>query len=267
MAVDQPHPISIADGKKYVIGDAVNVLSSIDDADVICLDDAWSRPYRGGQFGVEYDTHPFDHEDEESPTSTKMVVDACMDALKPGGWLIADADDWLLPRLTSYLMEEYGDVNEDYGGGGYRKVGGVTYLSSDGTPDRSTPGMYGSTGGYSVVFGHKGETERRWSESVRQVVPRQREKFGWGSVKPIVPYQKWVGDILNSDDHLVVPCAGTAPAALGAEIAFGSSIRYTCIDNEPNAYNAFRRRARQEATVDTKSLEFPEIPNELVTSD
>ncbi len=256
----------LADGKKYVIGDAVDVLSSIDDADVICLDDAWSRPYRGGQFGVEYDTHPFDHE-EDSSTSTKTIVDACMEALKPGGWLIADADDWLLPRLTSYLMEEHGDVNEDYGGGGYRKVGSVTYLSSDETPDRSTPGMYGSTGGYSVVFGHKEETERRWSESVRQVVPRQREKFGWGSVKPILPYQKWVGDLMNPGDHLVVPCAGTAPAALGAEIAFDSSIQYTCIDNEPNAYKAFCRRAQEETTVNTESLEFPEIPNRLSTAD
>jgi len=119
MTVDRPHPISLADGKEYVIGDAVDILSSIDDADLICLDDAWSRPYRGGQFGVEYDTHPFDHEGEDVDMSTKLVVDACMEALNPGGWLIADADDWLLPRLTSYLMKEYGDVNEDYGGGGY----------------------------------------------------------------------------------------------------------------------------------------------------
>lgn len=242
---DETH--HLAPGKQYKIGDAVAALGHLEEtADVIYLDDAWSRPHRGGQFGVDYPTHPFKKNGSDESLSTQEVVDACFDALNDGGWLIADADDWLLPRMTEYVREEYGDVTESYKGGGYRKVGSVTYLSSDETPDRSTPGMYLSTGGYSVLFAHKGSTDRRTSASARQVVPRQREKFGWGSVKPVEPYQAWLAGLLSEGEHLVVPCAGTAPAAIAAELEFGSSINYTCIDIEKGAYDGFRVRAKQQ---------------------
>lgn len=93
--------------------------------EISVLDDAWARPYRERQFGVEYPTHPFRDEDGKE-TSTVEILEACESALVEWGWLIADADDWLLPRILSYLTNEWGDVTEDYSGGGYRKVGGVT---------------------------------------------------------------------------------------------------------------------------------------------
>lgn len=244
----------LAPGKQYKIGDAVTELGNLEEpADVIYLDDAWSRPYRGGQFGVDYPTHPFNKNESDNSLSTQKVIDACFAALNDGGWLIADADDWLLPRMTEYIREEYGDVTKSYKGGGYRKVGSVTYLSSDGTPDRSTPGMYLSNGGYSVLFAHKGSTDRRTSASARQVVPRQREKYGWGSVKPVKPYQAWLSGLLSEEEHLVVPCAGTAPAAIAVELEFGSSVDYTCIDIEEGAYDGFRNRAKQQLPADRLS--------------
>lgn len=235
--------VALGGGKSYELASAVDILDRYDEeVAVICLDDAWARPYRGKQFGVEYPTHPF--RDDDGETSTVEILEACEDALMEGGWLIADADDWLLPRILAYLTNEWGDVTEDYSGGGYRKVGGVTYVTQDGTtPDRSTAGMYLSNGGYHVVFAHKGETTRRTSTSARQVEPRQRNQYGWGSVKPIAPYRKWLRDLMQPGELLAVPCAGTAPAALGAELEYGDDARYVCIDTEPEAYQAFVDRA------------------------
>lgn len=232
------------EGKSYEIANAVDVLERYDEeVAVICLDDAWDRPYRGKQFGVDYETHSFRDDESEGPTTVEILT-ACKDALAEGGWLIADADDWLLPRMLEHLREEWGDVTTDYQGGGYRKVGGVTYVTQDGsTPDRSTAGMYLSNGGYHVVFAHKGETKRRTSKSARQVESRQRNQYGWGSVKPINPYRKWLSDLLQPEELLLVPCAGTAPAALAAELEFGAEARYTCIDLEDDAYDAFVQRA------------------------
>jgi hypothetical protein len=230
---------NLGEQKEYIVDDAVAALEEYqDDAAAIFLDDAWARPERRNQFGVEYDTHPFDEEnvpDEEgidTSVTTVEILEACYTALKPGGWLIADTDDWLLPRLINYIQREWGDVAASYNGGGYRKAGGVTYLSSDGEPDRSTAGMYLSTGGYPVVFAHKGETERRTSVSARQIADRQRERYDWGSVKPLSPYVEWVKGLVAPGELVLVPCAGTAPAALAAEKVFGSEANYVCIDNE-----------------------------------
>lgn len=246
-------PHEIAEGRIYVIGDAVEVLREYQgEASAIFLDDAWARPERRGQFGVEYDTHPFDENhiprDDSIDTSvtTVEILKACKEALAPGGWLIADADDWLLPRLINYLQREWGDVAETYQGGGYRKVGGVTYLSSDGEPDKSTAGMYLSTGGYPVVFAHKGKTDRQSSVSARQIADRQTERYEWGSVKPLSPYVEWVSGLVHPDELVLVPCAGTAPAALAAEKVFGQEARYVCVDNQADAYDAFARRRKDE---------------------
>lgn len=243
----------IDDGREYHVADALKVLDEYEDkAALIFLDDAWARPQRKQQFGVEYETHPFDENQEDvddhvdTSLTTTDIIDACYDALIDGGWLIADADDWLMPRMIHYLQEEWGDAAATYEGGGYRKAGGVTYLKSDGTPDRSTAGMYLSTGGYPVVFAHKGETDRRSSESARQLADRPQERYDWGSVKPISPYVAWVEALSEPGELILVPCAGTAPAALAAEKVFDDDARYVCIDNEPDAYEAFKRRREAE---------------------
>lgn len=220
----------------YRIGDALAELRSLDEgsAAVICLDDAWARPKRGGAYGVEYPTHDFE--------TTAEIVDACRRVLKPGGWLIADTDDWLLPRLVNYLREEWGDAAESYQNG-FRKVGSVTLTARDGEPDRSTPGWYGANGGYSVVFADKGETGRRWSASIRQVARRPQNRYGWGSVKPISPYETWIESITDPGELVVVPCAGTAPAAIAAE---RTGREWIAIDCEPEAKEAYRRRREGE---------------------
>lgn len=222
----------------YRVGDAVDELRSLpaESAALIALDDAWARPKRGDAFGVEYPTHGFEE--------TTEILTACREVLKPGGWLIADADDWLLPKLLAYLTEEWGNAAETYKHG-YRKVGGVTLTASSGEPDRSTPGMYGSTGGYPVVFAHKGETDRRWSESARQVARRPQERYGWGSVKPVRPYAAWVRAITEPGEMVVVPCAGTAPAAIAAE-RLGRE--WIAIDCEPRAREAYQRRRDDEGS-------------------
>ncbi len=244
------------DDRKYVVGDATTILQQYEDqAAAIFLDDAWARPMRAGQFGVEYDTHKFKTEPEEDAkyvddiddsTTTVEIIDACYESLLDGGWLVADADDWLLPRLTTYLQQEWGDVAQSYSGGGYRKIGGVTYLSSDGTPDRSTAGMYLSTGGYPVVFAHKGETTRQTSTSARQISSKERNNYDWGSVKPIEPYTEWIEALVEPTELIIVPCAGTAPAAIAAEKAFGDEARYICIDTQDGARQAFEKRRNKE---------------------
>lgn len=259
---------TVGDGKKYIIGDAVTALEQIDEfvedekqPSLIALDDAWARPQRAEQFGVTYPTHGFKPDDDESATSTIEIIDACEDALIEGGWLVADADDWLLPQLITYIQHEWGNVAETYRGGGYRRIGGVTYVNKDShekynsgsfepnelKPDRSTAGSYLSNGGYPVVFAHKGETDRRSSIAARQITSNHQDNYGWGSVKAIEPYEAWVDALMGEDELLVVPCAGTAPAALAAERVFGSEqANYICIDIEEEAYEAFEQRREAE---------------------
>ena len=241
---------SLVEGREhqqYLIGDAVEKLRELENrASVIHLDDAWARPHRAEQFGVTYPTHEFEQ--------TTEILDACKEALRPGGWLIADGDDWVLPQLIEYLQETWGNVAETYRGGGYRRVGGVTYVTKDNEPDCSTNGAYLTNGGYPVVFAHKGETERITDVSSRQLAQRQREKFGWGSVKPVGPYYEWLRGLYDpADDEgaLVVPCAGTAPAAIAAEQLYLDGVyerqpRYVCIDSEKEAREAFNRRREAE---------------------
>lgn len=235
----------IRDGQQYIVGDVGDVLPSLNSAaDIIYLDDAWARPQRADWYGVEYDTHDFapDDDPEYNGITTTEILDLCEETLVDGGWLIADADDWLLPRLINYICEEWGDVAASYKGGGYRRIGGVTFVSKSGDPDRSTPGMYLSNGGYPVVFAHKGETDKKTSVSARQLAEQASFDGDWGSVKPIKPYRKWLDGLMNEGEHLVVPCAGTAPAAIAAEQLFGDDIQYTCIDNEPQALEMFQQR-------------------------
>lgn len=224
----------------YRIGDAVDVLADLqaESAALVHLDDAWARPGRQGVFGVEYPTHELD--------KTVDVVDACWRVLQPGGWLICDADDWLAPRLEAHIRDAYGDVTADgeYQGGGYRRRGSVTYVDASGAPDESTAGQYLSNGGYSVLFAHKGDTDRRATASARQVArqPRRVEPaypYGRGTVKPVGPYREWVDALTSPGELVVAPCAGTAPAAIAAE-ELGR--RWVAVDVEADARRAFRER-------------------------
>lgn len=263
---------TVGTGKKYIIGDAVEALQRIDEfvqdgqrPALIHLDDAWARPHRAEQFGVTYETHDFKPDDDDSDPgiTTTDIIDACKDALVDGGWLVADADDWLLPQLITYIQKDWGNVAEDYRGGGYRRIGGVTYVDKSShekynsgnfepdelKPDRSTAGSYLSNGGYPVVFAHKGKSDRRSSIAARQITSNHLDNYGWGSVKPIDPYEAWVDALIDPDELLVVPCAGTAPAALAAERVarrVGKEANYICIDIEEGAYEAFEKRRKAE---------------------
>lgn len=241
----------------YVIGDALSVLARMDpdQVDVVHLDDAWARPRRcdygnesaeGTQSaGTMYPTHSFDAE-WDGPTydvTTAELIDESFRVLKEGGWLIMDADDWLLPNAITYIQEHWGNVAASYTGGGYRRVGGVTYVTkSDGSPDRSTAGAYLTNGGYPVVFAHKGETDRRTSESARQLAHQVRADHGWDSEKPIGPYKTWLDGLTEESDFLVEPCAGTAPAAIAFEDLYGDDCRFVAIDVEEEAREAYQRR-------------------------
>jgi len=229
---------------EYVINDALDQLGTVRNEAALCVfDDAWARPKRGDAFGVEYPTHSFHR--------TGVILHEIEQALAGGGWLIADADDWVLPKLIRRLSKRWGNVAETYEGGGYRKTGRVTLISSDGTPDRSTPGEYLSTGGYPVVFAHKGETDRRTSESASQIARRPTERYGWGSVKPTAPYIRWVEALTEPGELVLVPCAGTAPAAIAAE-RLGR--RWLAIDTEREAREAFLRRADAELADGQQTL-------------
>jgi len=217
---------------EYRVGDALEELKEIPNgsAQLIHLDDAWSRPMRCNGLGVTYSTHDLETSFE--------IVDACWDCLAEGGWLVADADDWFIIKLSEYLIENYGFVAETYDGGGYRRIGGVTYQRSDGGVDRGGAGQYLRNGGYHVLFGHKGETDHAY-ESARQVAPRPKDKFGWKSVKPLGPYKAWVEALTDKGDLIVEPCAGTAPASIGAE---QTGRDWIAIDIEPEAKEAYSQR-------------------------
>ena len=240
----------VGPGGEYIVGDALEHLETFDNqAAAIFLDDAWARPQRREQTTVNYQLHPFDEDqpvdgDQVTDTlTTARIVDACYDALVPGGWLVADVDDWLLPRFVSYLRETWGDATEHHEGGGFRRIGGVTYLTDDGEPDRGTHGPFLTTGGYGVIFAHKGPTDRRTDVSARQVASWPLDTYGRGGrAKPVGPYEAWIDGLVDPGELVVVPCAGTAPAAIATRRLFGDDARFVCIDIDPDAYEGFRER-------------------------
>jgi len=248
----------VADGCEYVLGDAFDVLNKYrDEAAAVFLDDAWASPERITRLEAFYDTHPFTEEmaaeagDVDTSTTSVDILSASHDALKQGGWLVSDAQDWVAPHIIQYLVSEWGDASqahEEYDGGGYRKVGGVTFLNESGTPSRQTKGTFLSRGGYFVVFAHKGPTDRKTDVSARQLAtqPRVEEDYGWMSLKPIEPYANWIRGLVDPGELILVPCAGTAPAALAAERVFGDDARYVCIDTDKEAFEAFKRRREAE---------------------
>ncbi len=250
--VDGATAHEIDDGEWYVVGDAAAVLEAYDGTAAIAfLDDAWARPGRTEQGGLAYDLHPFDDrlvratdgDDVDDSVTTTRILDACREVLAPGGWLVADADDWLAPRLVEYLRREWGDAAADPDGGGFRRLGGVTYLDADGRPDCDTHGDRLSTAGYTVVFGHDGPTDRRTDAAARQVATWPTATYGRGGrAKPIGPYEAWIAGLVDPGEPILVPCAGTAPAAIAAKRVFGDEARYVCIDVDPDAYDAFHER-------------------------
>lgn len=216
---------------EYIVTDAIEWLNNNQNsAHLIHLDDAWARPHRNGAFGVDYDTHGLE--------TTITVLNACQNALVDGGWLIADGDDWFTPRLIQVLQQEWGDVASTYQGGGFRRLGSVTYLTKDGQPDRSTNGMYTTNGGYSVVFAHNGETKRRSSVSARQIAQKPRN-VDYPSAKPIAPYENWIEGLTSTDETVVVPMAGSAPAAIAAEKL---NRKWIAIDTNAKAKTAWKNR-------------------------
>jgi len=216
--------------KEYRIGDSRKPIT--ERAVVAAVDIAWARPQRNGVH-VTYPTYSPDN-------GLWEFVDSVYDSLVEGGWALFDADDWLLPRLIQYLQDEWGDVAKTYKGGGYRRVGSVVY---DGSPGA---GHYFTNGGYHVVFAHKGETDRTSSVSSKQVSDRAPKLTEWGTPKPIDPYQEWLPSVMDKDELLYVPCAGTAPAALALEREWGTDANYVCVDSEPEAKDAFEtRKAKQ----------------------
>lgn len=249
----------IKDGCEYVLGDALEVLEQYEEeAAAVFLDDAWASPERIERLDTIYETHPFDDQlaeetdgDVNDAVTSIDIVDACHDALMEGGWLVSDAQDWVAPHLMQYLVRTWGDASqapEDYDGGGYRKTGSVTFLTDDGTPSRETKGTFLSRGGYFVLFAHKGPTDRKTDVSARQLAdqPRVENRYGWQSTKPIAPYENWVEGLLEPGELVLIPCAGSAPAALAAERVFGDDARYVCIDKEEGAFEAFKQRREAE---------------------
>ncbi|WP_135822999.1 hypothetical protein [Halostella litorea] len=226
----------------YRIGDVRDVLAGepADSAAFIHLDDAWARPKRGNAFGVEYPTHPFsadaDHVDGDPDLTVRQVLAECLRVCEPGGTLVVDADSWLLPRLVEYLADRLGP--DQYA------TGSVTALASDGTPDRSTPGQYLASGGYPVVLASPGACPVQ--VPTHQPAPRQREQYGWGTAKPLGPYRAWLAATTVPGDRVLVPCAGTAPTAIAAELDHGDRADVLAIDIEPDAKAAYERRRADE---------------------
>lgn len=211
--------------QEYRIQD-VRDISNLNAA-VAVADLPWARPQRNGVH-VTYPTF--------GPDEIWDFVDAIMDSLQSGGYALFDADDWFLPRLITHLQSKWGDAAKDYRGGGYRRVGSVVY---DGHPGA---GHYFTNGGYHVVFAHKNETDRESRVSSKQIAKRPNNNVEWGTQKPVKPYRKWVTSVMDKEELLYVPTAGTAPAAIGLLREWGNDANFICVDSEPDAKKAFERR-------------------------
>jgi DNA modification methylase len=240
---------------EYRVGDALAVARSLPEQSVqfVHLDDAWARPKRNGGFGVEYPTHPFDEADAETVdgdpgvTTELTVVDvleACYRALQPGGVIAIDTDSYLIAKILDYAASEWSPT-------GFA-LAQTTALSKDGTPDRSTPGMYLSSGGTTTVFAWKNASPVPEEHPLRQhhdlhcPCQRQREDYGWGTVKPLAPFLQWIDAYTNPGDRIFVPCAGTAPAAVAAERLYGDDADVLAVDIEAEAKEAYERRRADE---------------------
>lgn len=236
---------------EYHVGDALEAVQGLPDRSVqfVHLDDAWARPNRHGGFGVEYPTHPFDEDEaqkvEEEPdvTTDQTVVellDECYRVLKSGGVAAIDTDSYLLPNVLTYLATEWSPT--------CYALAQTTALTRDGDPDRSTPGVYFSNGGRTTVLAWKKATPIPEGHPLHQNLPlhcacqRQREDYGWGTVKPLPPLLKWIRAYTESGDRILVPCAGTAPAAIAAERLYGVEADVLAIDIEPDAKEAYQQR-------------------------
>lgn len=236
--------------RKYVVGDARELSEHLPEpAAVAAVDLAWARPHRNGVH-VTYPTYgPED--------GLWEFVDAVYESLEDGGWAFFDADDWLLPRLITYIQEEWGDVAASYRGGGYRRVGCVTY--NDGGA-----GHYFTNAGYHVVMAHKGETDRTTSEHSNIEADRPpysvRQEIDWGTLKPIAPYERWLDAVTTPDDLVAIPCAGSAPAALALERLYGDDARFVAVDSESGAREAYQERRRlQLASGDSGQTDLSEV--------
>lgn len=252
---------------EYRVANWVDVAGDYrEQAAVVHLDANWAAPARYSGRGVDYVTHPITDEAtsdfpeselqrDEIDTSRTIadMIDAAWDALRPGGWLLMDADSYASRRFQQYLAAEYGEVRvaagdtRPYRGGGLRKVADVRYTKKDGTPDCSGTGQYGTEAGYPVVMAHKGETDREWSESVRLDArrPRWREptdEYGQGTVKPVGPYKVWLDAIAEQGELVLAPCAGSGPALIAAEALWGDDARAVGIDTQPDARSAWEQR-------------------------
>lgn len=249
---------------EYQIGDALQVLKSEPSrtADLIHLDDGWARPNRNGGFGVTYPTHPFDSgeatlvEGEPGVTTDitcEELISECLRLLVSNGLLIVDTDAYLLPKVLSYLEDEV--CSSTF------KTGFVTLLTNDGRPDRSTPGQYGSSGGYTSVLIwkeaapvlHGGFEDRH---ALTCPCRRQRESYGWSTVKPLAPYEMWVDTYTSPGDRIIVPCAGTAPTAIAAELLHGDRADVLCVDIEQEAQHAYERRRSDELKRQSSLTQF-----------
>jgi hypothetical protein len=262
------------EGIEYRVADAFETVAGEpdDSAHLVYLDDAWARPQRNGAFGVTYDTHPFSRDDprvgagEMDPEwTTREVLLECRRVLAPEGVLLVAADDWLLGKVLEFARREWATAGTMLAD---QYVQGQVTVTAHGreettpedepgpdqpfSPDRSTPGMYLTAGGYPVValFGSAGVAPHGDREAVQAtlsaVADRQREDFGWGSAKPLSPHLNWVQAFTDPGDRILIPCAGTAPTAIATEAIHGADGNALAVDIEPEARDAYTRRRDQE---------------------
>lgn len=232
----------------YEVGDAREISDYVDGAVAAVADLAWHRPGRNDQLGVEYPTY-------STEDGIWDFIDEIYKVLDEGGWAFFDADDWFLPRLIRYLQQEWGDVASTYRGGGYRKVGTVVY-----TDGNLGSGHYFTNAGYHVVMAHKGETDRMSKAPAKVATERPefslRQEVDWGTIKPIEPYRIWLDEVTEKGEMVVIPCAGTAPAAIALEIIYGDEANFFAIDSEVEAKSSYERRRELELEIAKDVMEW-----------